>query len=122
MPFELIAFSFVPSVYLVTSTCIMFTPPTPNSTPQSPTLRNVFSNFLVEDYLLKCTTHCRTRRDLHYELNYFAIITFDRSNGEKVPQCASVLLIIQYAPTKVFSNMYYFFDYWNILLICSKSL
>jgi len=61
--------------------------------------QNVFSNFLVEDYLFKRTTHCRTKRDLHYELKDFAIITFDRGNGEKVPQCGSILLRIQYAPT-----------------------
>jgi hypothetical protein len=80
-------FSFVLFVYLLTSTCIIFTPnPTPpHSTPQTPILRNVFSNFLIKDYLLKCIIHCRTKRDLPYELKDFAIITFDRGNSEKVP-------------------------------------
>jgi hypothetical protein len=96
-------------------------PPT-HSTPQSPTLRNVFSNFLVEDYLLQRTTHCRTRRDLPYELKDFAVITFDRGNGEKVPECRAILLIIQYAPTEAFSSMYCFSDFCNIFLICSRSL
>jgi hypothetical protein len=123
-PLEQIAFSIVPFVYLFTSIYILFTPPTPPSlsTFQNPTLRNIFSNFFVEDYLLKCTTHCRTIRDLPYELKYFAIITFDRGHGEKVPQCGSILLMIRYAPIEAFSNMYNFFDLCNIFLICSTSL
>ncbi len=124
-PFDRIAFSFVPSVYLLTSTFILFTPnPTPlaHSTPQTPILWNVFSNFLVKDYLLKCTIHCRTKRDLPYELKDFAIITFDWGNGEKVLECRSIPHIIHYAPIKAFSNMHFFSNFRNIFIIYSRSL
>jgi hypothetical protein len=97
-------------------------PLSPHSTIQSPTLWNVFSNFLIEDYLLIWTTHYMIKRDLPYELKDFAIITFDCGNGEKVPEYGSTLLIIQYAAIKASSSMYHFSDFCNIFLICFRSL